>query len=118
VLASNTPAPTRAPLSGAAPGIPDDRTDAARATPAPQGEQARYYSLHRNYGETPDPIPIPQPTQVFLAAVPLSSLDQPDNQDADTGRTAAENKARITADWGAADDPSVNTTRRVQITRP
>jgi hypothetical protein len=111
--------PPPAPAANAAPATPDYRTEVAPSSTTPaQGEQARYYSLHREYGETPDPIAMPEKTQVFLAAVPLSSLDLPDNQDADTGQTAANNKARVAADWGAADDPSTSTSRRVQITRP
>lgn len=117
-----TPVEAQGPLPAAAtaasPSTPDYRTDAAAtSTPASQGDQARYYSLHRDYGETPDPVSMPEKTQVFLAGGPLGPrLDEEvDEAEVDTGRTAAANRARISADWGAGADTAVS---RVQITRP
>jgi hypothetical protein len=72
---------------------------------APTGEQARYYSLHREYGETPDSIPAPEKSQVFLAGGPLASGVGDGDEAIDsesTGRTAAINKARLAADWGSS----------------
>lgn len=77
--------------------------------PAPRaaasGEQARFYSLHREYGETPDAIPAPDKNQVFLAGGPLASGVGEGDEAIDsegTGRTAAINKARLAADWGSS----------------
>ncbi len=72
---------------------------------AATGEQARYYSLHREYGETPDAIPAPDKSQVFLAGGPLASGVGDGDEAIDTestGRTAALNKARLAADWGSS----------------
>ncbi len=107
---SATPRPTAAPaaMEEAAP-RPTTPVAAAAPLAAPQrtaaatGEQARYYSLHREYGETPDAIPAPDKNQVFLAGGPLASGVGDGDEAIDTestGRTAALNKARLAADWG------------------
>jgi hypothetical protein len=78
---------------------------AVQAATAARGEQARYYSLHREYGETPDAIPTPEKGQVFLAGGPLASGVGDGDEAIDTestGRTAAINKARLAADWGSS----------------
>lgn len=121
-----TPVQAEAPLPAAAPALASSsqaeyRTDtAARSTPAAAGAQAHFYSLHREYGETPDPIVLPERSQVFLAGAPLGPrLDEQDDVSSldDTGRTAAARKARIAADWsGAANDAPA--AQRVQIIRP
>ncbi len=75
------------------------------AQSAPTGEQARYYTLHREYGETPDAIAAPEKSQVFLAGGPLASGVGDGDEAIDsesTGRTAAINKARLAADWGSS----------------
>lgn len=76
------------------------------AADAPAGEHARYYSLHREYGETPDAIPAPQKSQIFLAGGPLTAgVGDGEAVEGDsTGKTAALNKARIAADWRASAD--------------
>jgi hypothetical protein len=82
---------------------PTPAAPAARA--AATGGQARYYSLHREYGETPDAIPAPDKSQVFLAGGPLASgVGEGDDaiDTESTGRTAALNKARLAADWGSS----------------
>jgi hypothetical protein len=111
---SSAPRPTTAPaaMEAAAPPAlattPVATSVAAPAAPRPDaaaGEQARYYSLHREYGETPDAIPAPDKNQVFLAGGPLSSGvgEGDDVLDTEgTGRTAAINKARLAADWGSS----------------
>lgn len=95
-------APAPAAIAPASPPAPQPYA-AARPAPAP-GDQARYYSLHREYGETPDAIPAPQKTQVFLAGGPLDAgVGDGDAVETDsTGKTAANNKARIAADWRAS----------------
>jgi len=115
----STPIEAQGLAPPASPSTPDYRTDAAAtSTPAAQGDQARYYSLHREYGETPDPVSMPEKTQVFLAGGPLGPrLDEEvDEAEVDTGRTAAANRSRVTADWGGSSDTAA--VRRVQITRP
>ncbi len=72
------------------------------------GDHAKYYSLHREYGETPDAIAVPEKSQVFLAGGPLNSGVGEGDADIDkaegdgTGKTAAAKKARIAADWGSS----------------
>jgi hypothetical protein len=117
------PVEAQGPLPAAAPATaseqPEYRTDTtATSTPTAQGDQARYYSLHRDYGETPDPVAIPEKSQVFLAGGPLGPrLDEPtDEAEVDTGRTAAIRKARVSGDWDAPSDSAA--VSRVQITRP
>jgi len=114
--ASPAPRPTTAPaaMEEAAPqslpatpvvASPSPAVSAPRPAAAASGEQARYYSLHREYGETPDAIPAPVKNQVFLAGGPLTSGvgDADDAIDTEsTGRTAALNKARLAADWGSS----------------
>lgn len=115
--ASSAPRPTAAPAAmedaapQAQPTTPVATSVAAPAAPRPNdaataaGEQARYYSLHREYGETPDAIPAPDKNQVFLAGGPLNSGvgEGDDALDTEgTGRTAALNKARLAADWGSS----------------
>ncbi len=122
-----TPVGAAQPLAAAAPASatasagsdPEYRTDvSAKSTPASEGEQARYYSLHRAYGETPDKVPIPEKSQVFLAGAPLGGdLDDQENEIDDTGKTAAAKKARVAADWGASANDAPAATR-VQIMRP
>jgi hypothetical protein len=115
---------SQAPLESAPPAQPTTPVQApiplAAAQPAsttPQGDQARYYSLHRQYGETPDPVAMPEKSQVFLAGGPLSPrLDELDGDESDTGKTAAAKKARLAADWGSGDTSPAN--ERVQIIRP
>ena len=113
--ASSAPRPTAAPMAMeeaapqarpttpvVAPSTPTPPAPGAAATP---GEQARYYSLHREYGETPDAIPAPDKSQVFLAGGPLASGVGDGDEAIDTqstGRTAALNKARLAADWGSS----------------
>jgi len=101
-----------APRPTIAPAAMEDATPVAApstSAPAPRaaatGEQARYYSLHREYGETPDTIPAPDKSQVFLAGGPLTSGVGDGDEAIDTGstgRTAALNKARLAADWGSS----------------
>lgn len=96
---------------------PDYRTEDGPPPARSQGDQARYYSLHREYGQTPDPVAIPEKTQVFLAGGPLGpDLDDQAAEDADTGQTAAARKAQLAADWRAAGDGGAS--QRVQIIRP
>ena len=113
--ASSAPRPTAAPaaMEEAAPQARPTTPVVATSMPAPPapraaatpGEQARYYSLHRDYGETPDAIPAPDKGQVFLAGGPLASGVGDGDEAIDTestGRTAALNKARLAADWGSS----------------
>lgn len=113
------PARPTTPVQAQGPLLPAERPEppVQPAASTGPGDQARYYSLHRQYGETPDPVAIPEKSQVFLAGGPLSPrLDEQDDDDSDTGKTAAAKKARIAADWGdSAPSPA---TQRVQITRP
>ena len=100
--ASSAPRPTAAPAA-----MEEAAPQATPAAPraAATGDQARYYSLHREYGETPDAIPAPDKSQVFLAGGPLASGVGDDDEAIDTestGRTAALNKARLAADWGSS----------------
>ena len=111
---SAVPRPTSAPAAmedaALAPQTnPNMPVTATGPLPAAQGgaigEQARYSSLHREYGETPDAIPAPEKGQVFLAGGPLASgVGDGDEAIAaeSTGRTAAINKARLAADWGSS----------------
>jgi hypothetical protein len=98
------PAPPARPVTqvAAAAPLPAAQSNSAAAS----GEQAKFYSLHREYGETPDAIPAPQKSQVFLAGGPLASGvgedADIDRAEGDTGRTAALNKARLAADWAAS----------------
>lgn len=96
-----TPVATPGRLPAAQP-YPASTTERASAA---TGDQARYYSLHREYGETPDAIPTPEKSQVFLAGGPLNSGvgegdEAPDSEG--TGRTAETNKARLAAEWGSS----------------
>jgi hypothetical protein len=92
-------APGPLPAAQAYPASTTEHTSAAT------GEQAKYYSLHRDYGETPDAIPVPEKSQVFLAGGPLASGVGEGDEDIDkaegdgTGKTAAAVKARLAADW-------------------
>lgn len=94
------------PAQGAAASVPLPAVQASAAArpAATPGDQTRYYSLHREYGETPDAIPAPQKTQIFLAGGPLNAgVGDGDAVETDsTGKTAANNKARIAADWRAS----------------
>lgn len=109
------PRPTATPASREEAAVtpqakPTTPVAATGALPAAQrtaaaGEQARYYSLHREYGETPDAIAAPEKGQVFLAGGPLASGVGDGDEAIDTestGRTAAINKARLAADWGSS----------------
>ena len=101
---ASTPRPTVAPAAMEE-AAPQATPVAAAPRAATSGEQARYYSLHREYGETPDAIPAPDKSQVFLAGGPLTSGVGDGDEAIDTestGRTAALNKARLAADWGSS----------------
>jgi hypothetical protein len=109
---SAAPRPTGAPVAmeeaaakTAMPAAAPVALPAAQRVAAATGEQARYYSLHREYGETPDAIPAPEKSQVFLAGGPLASGVGDGDEAIDTestGRTAAINKARLAADWSSS----------------
>ena len=105
--ATNTMADAPAPAVTVPASPPAPQTQLAARPAAAAGDQARYYSLHREYGETPDAIPAPQKTQVFLDGGPLNAgVGDGDAVETDsTGKTAANNKARIAADWRASAAP-------------
>ena len=98
-----TPVATPGALPAAQPYPASTTARAATST----GDQAKYYSLHREYGETPDAVPVPEKSQVFLAGGPLTSGVGEGDEAAEgdgTGKTAAVKKARLAADWGSSSD--------------
>ena len=84
---------------------PPPSQTAAAPPPQPVGpNSARFYSVHRDYGLTPDAIPVAP--EVFG---PTADLTQPETPDAPTSRKGAS-KGAVNADRlaQAADGPSSN----------
>jgi hypothetical protein len=102
------PAP-RAPVAeAAAPPTPAAATPApaAAATPDPGHTGPRFYSLHREYGLTPDPIPVPAQRSTVLVGPPDRGADP--GQDAAGADDNPDKPAPHGDDQGAdgAGDPS------------
>jgi hypothetical protein len=68
------PAPAATPVSPAAPAVMTI-AQASPTAPPPSPDRPRRYSLHRDYGETPDPAP--QVTPTFLDAPPVDLAAPP-----------------------------------------
>jgi len=108
----SAPAPA-APQAGAPQSIYDPpaaatvASSAGNATPtaANDGETARFYSLHRQYGLTPDPDPIPP--QFFTQTADLSDPPSPSPGPSPVYKASAPSGGSTTAVHAAqSDDPT------------
>ncbi|MFI4975107.1 MAG: hypothetical protein ACHP84_11260 [Caulobacterales bacterium] len=87
------PAPAAPPAAAPAQAImapaPAGETPQAVAAPASPPAHARFYSLHREYGDTPDRIALPASRPMVLVGPPESPAQTTGQDDGDGGKAAA-----------------------------
>jgi len=96
------PSPLMAPAAQPVP-APSASAQTASAQAA-AGQPPRFYSLHREFGLTPDPAPVPLPTQFFAPSADLAEPPPPPPPHVlPAGQQAMTASARARADAGDPD---------------